>query len=322
MRIHLLTFSNPTKGKADTLESIQMLQEAAQKQGHVLDIIYAKNCQLEFVKKPRVLLDGKPIKGVKVLIVKPTFGGAELDYHISTIKQFETLKCPVINTHGPVTRAKNKIRSMQVLLKKGIPMPKSYVVRDAEYLEEMVEDIGKFPVIIKAINRSQGAGVSIVESKRGLRSIVEMFVENDASAPLIVQEYIKESSGKDIRVFVVGGKIVAAMDRIAKRRGEFRSNFSLGGKVKIAELTDEEKKLAKAATKALGLDIAGVDLIRSKNGTKVLEVNSNPGLKGITQATGVDVAGAIIKYAVKCAKKGETLAAPKKKKVVKKKASK
>ena len=305
MRIHLLTFSNPARSKGDTLESIQLLEEAAQKQGHVLDLIYAKNCQLEFLKKPRVLLDGKPLKGINVLIVKPTFGGKELDYHISTIKQFETGKYPVINMHGPVTRAKNKIRSMQVLLKKGIPMPKSYVVRSPEYIEEMVDDIGKFPVIIKAINRSQGAGVSIVESKRGLRSIIEMFVEDDTSAPMIIQEYIKESSGKDIRVFVVGGKIIAAMDRIAKRRGEFRSNFSLGGRVKIAELSDEEKRLAKAAAKALGLDIAGVDLIRSKNGTKVIEVNSNPGLKGITQATGVDVAGAIIKYAVKRAEKGE-----------------
>jgi len=119
----------------------------------------------------------------------------------------------------------------------------------------------------------------------------------------LLQEYIKESSGKDIRVFVVGNKIVAAMDRIAVTRGEFRSNFSLGGKVKIAELTDEEKKMAIKATRVCGLDYAGVDLIRSKEGTKVLEINSNPGFKGITEATGADVAGEIIDYMVALAKK-------------------
>lgn len=276
-----------------------MLMDAAQKQGHELVPLYARDCQLEFVKKPRILHKNKVVRGVKMLIVKPTFGGGDLDYHITTIKQFELAGVPVINPHGPVTRAKNKIRTMQVLKRKNIPMPKSYVVRSAEYIEDVMDDIGSHPVILKSAIGSKGVGVSIIESKRGLRSIVDMLVEDENSAPIILQEYVKESRGRDLRVFIVGNKIVAAMERIARKRGEFRSNFSLGGKVKVAELSSKEKRIAIAAAKALGLDIAGVDLIRSKDGPKVLEVNSNPGLQGITEATGIDVAGKIIKYAVK-----------------------
>jgi len=140
----------------------------------------------------------------------------------------------------------------------------------------------------------------MVESKRGMRALLDMMTKTDEDfgGPVIVQEYIRESSGRDIRVFVVGGKIIAAMDRVAKKQGEFRSNFSLGGKVAIAKLTTAEKRIALKTTKVTGLDFAGVDIIRSDKGPKVLEINANPGLKGITEATGIDVAGELIDYIV------------------------
>ncbi len=310
MKIHLLSFTSPKKSIDDAITSIKMLNEAAQKQGHSLEVIYAKDCQLSFVKKPKFLVKNKIPKGVRVLIVKAGFGAADLDFHVTTIKQAEGLGVPVINRHGPVIRAKNKIRTLQKLQNKNIPVPKSYVVRSAEYIEDMVEKIGRYPVILKVATGSFGIGVSIVESKRGLRSMIDLLVNNENVPPIIVQEYVRGSRGRDLRVFVVGGKIIAAMERVAQKKGEFRANFSLGGKVKIAELTKKERRIALAAAKVIGLDIAGVDLIRGVNSDgevdpKVLEVNANPGLDGITEATGIDVAGAIIKYAVKRAGEGE-----------------
>lgn len=299
MRIHVLTFSDPEKTFGEGRANLDLIRDAAIRLGHTIEFIYANDCQLEFVKQPRLLIKNKKPAGIKVVIVRPGFGGSELDLHIGTIHQFEFLGVPVLNHHLAVMRTKNKIRSMQVLKKHGIAMPKSYVIRSSQYIGDVVDSIGSYPVVIKSLSGSKGAGVAIIESARGLRSIMDMLVNEDAPGPIIVQEYVKESSGKDIRIFTVGNTIVAAMERIAVKRGEFRSNFSLGGKVRIAELSAKEKQLALAAAKACDLDIAGVDLIRTKNGPKILEVNSNPGLSGITQATGIDVAGAIIKYAVK-----------------------
>lgn len=301
MRIHILTFTNPEKASGDTKVSLDMLSEAAARQGHTIEPIYANDCQLEFVREPRLLIKDKKPSGIQVVIVRPSFNGTELDAHVSTIHQFEFLGVPVLNGHLAVMRAKNKIRTMQVLKKFGIPMPKTYVIRSSAYIEETMDRIGSYPVVIKSLGGYAGAGVAIVESERGLRSIMDMLIEDDHCAPIIVQEYVKESSGKDIRVFVVGGKVVASMERIAVKRGEFRSNFHLGGKVRVTKLSKKEHDIAITAATACGLDIAGVDVIRTKTGPKILEVNSNPGLKGITQATGVDVAGEIIKYATKCA---------------------
>jgi len=252
---------------------------------------------MRFSKKPTILVDNK-VPRIDVLIVRPSFSWKGTDIHANLIKQFELAGIPTLNSYNGIMVTKNKIRSLQLLSNKNIPMPKTYVVRSSEFIPEVMHDIGKYPVILKAATGAKGIGVSIVESERTLRSLIEMMMDSEDSHPLIVQEYIKESSGKDVRVFVVGGKIVAAMERIATKKGEFRSNFSIGGKVKIAALTPEEKRLAKRATKVCGLDFAGVDIIRSKQGPKILEVNSNPGLKGITEATGIDVAGYIIDLAV------------------------
>jgi len=307
MKIHLLTFTRTSS----VVKSIEMLKASAEKLGHELVVVHASQCQLDFTGKPKILVENKVPKDIKILFIKAGFGGSALDNHIGVVKQFELSGIKVVNNHLGVMRAKNKIRSLQILKKFNIPSPNAYVVRSAEYIDKMVKNINSYPVILKSVSGSKGAGVSIIESQRGLRSIIQLLIQDERAAPVIIQQYIKESSGKDIRIFVVGNKIVAAMERIAKKRGEFRSNFSLGGKVRIAELSDVEKKLAVRAIKAFGLEVAGVDLIRSKNGAQILEVNANPGLEGITQATGIDVAGHIVKYMVSKVKKNS-------KKVVKK----
>lgn len=303
MKIHTLIYTTLENPGPATKKDIELLSEAAEKQGHKLKIISAQDCQLKFAKKPEVLINNKKAKNIDTLLVRANFLTGSLDFHSGLIKQFELTGIPIINKHLPVLRAKNKQRNLQTLSKHNIPIPKTYIIRSPEYADDVVHDIGSYPVIIKTIAGSHGQGVSIVESGRGLKSIVGMLVSSRNAAPLIVQEYIKESEGKDIRVFILGKRIIGAMERIATQKGEFRSNFHLGGRVRVAEMSRKEKDVAFAAVKACGLDMAGVDILRTKNGPKVLEVNANPGLEGITEATGRDVAGEVIKFTVKKAKR-------------------
>lgn len=308
MKIHVLTFSHPDFMTPVTKTDLELLEKSAHKQGHVLEVIYARDCQLKFSsKKPEILIQNKPLeeKGIKVLLIRANFLGTNIEFRSAIIKQFQIAGVPVINNHLAVVRAKNKVRTMQSLGRDGIPVPKTYIIGSSEYIDDVVEDIGRFPVILKTITGSHGSGVSIIESKRGLRSVIEMMMRSEGAMPLMIQEYVKEAKGKDIRVFIVGRRIVGAMERIATKRGEFRSNFHLGGRVRVASMSRREKDVAFAAVKSLGLDIAGVDILRTKTGPKVLEVNSNPGLEGITTATERDIAGEIIKYAVKKARRGK-----------------
>ncbi|MFH1947208.1 MAG: RimK family alpha-L-glutamate ligase [Candidatus Magasanikbacteria bacterium] len=303
MKIHTLIYTSLENPGPATKKDIELLAEAAEKQGHELEVISALDCQLKFSNKPEVFIKNKKIKGINVLLVRANFLTGSLDFHSGLIKQFELTGIPIINTHLPVLRAKNKQRNLQTLSHYKIPIPKTYIIRSPEYVDDVVKDIGSYPVIIKTTAGSHGLGVSIVESARGLKSLVGMLVNNRNSAPLIVQEYIRESKGKDIRVFILGKRIIAAMERIATKKGEFRSNFHLGGRVRVAEMSRKEKDVAFAAVKACGLDMAGVDILRTKTGPKVLEVNANPGLEGITLATGRDIAGEIIKYTVNKARR-------------------
>lgn len=298
MEIHILSPKIPKDPESDLSQSLGHFSTAAEELGHKLTIIETKQCKMLFNCKPRILVNNQKPK-IKVLIIRASFPGKDIEVHGTLIRQFELTGVVTVNNFQGIVSTKNKIRTLQLLSAAKVPMPKSYVVNSAEYVSEIMHDIGRFPVIIKSVYGSKGVGVAIAETKRGLRSVVDMMTNDDQSGPLILQEYIRESSGRDIRVIVVGGKIIAAMERIAKTKGEFRSNFSMGGKVKMAELTEAEKKIAIKATKACSLDFSGVDIIRSNEGPRVLEVNSNPGLSGITQATGVNVAGAIIKYAIK-----------------------
>lgn len=298
MKIHVLTFSNPEKISKTTRTNFEYLTAAAQERGHELVPIFAQECVLKFNGKPKMLLHGKPLKGIKMLLVRANFLGKDLDFHSTYIKQFEMAGIPVVNGYEAVVCAKNKVKHMQIMKAAGIPMPKTFIVRSAEYIDEILPDIGKFPVIIKAFSSSHGLGVAIAESKRALRSLIEMIMQDETTPPLTIQEYVRESKGKDLRVFVVGGKVISAMVRETKKKGEFRSNFSLGGKPSKAVLTPKEKRIAIKAAQACGLEMAGVDILRTNDGPEVIEINANPGLEGITTGTGVDVAGAIIDYTV------------------------
>lgn len=275
-----------------------MLAASAENLGHRLHVIFDHDCQMKFDGKPMLLVKNHEPKKINVLIVKANPSGENMRFKSAMIRQFEMTGVKVINKELAVMRAKNKLRTFQTLSKANVPMPKTYVVSHADYIDDVISDMSSFPIILKAVSGSHGKGVSIIESKRGLKSIIEMITKDDASQPFLIQEYVKESKGKDIRVFIVGKNIVGAMERIASRKGEFRSNFHLGGRVRIADLSDDEKTVAHKAVKACGLDFAGVDIIRTKNGPKVLEVNANPGLEGITLATGRDIAGELIQYAV------------------------
>lgn len=302
MKIHALVFGRSNKIGQNTKVNLDLLGESAIKLGHTLEIIHDHDCQMVFGKKPRLLIKNHKLENVNVLIVRANPSGKNLEFRSSIIKQFEVIGIPVINNALAVMYAKNKMKTLQLLTRKKVPIPKTYVVFHSQYIDDVIEGIGKFPVIIKSVSGSHGKGVSIVESKRALISIIDMITRENAAEPVIVQEYVKESKGKDIRVFIVGKNIVGVMERIATKRGEFRSNFHLGGRVRIATLTKQEVEIAFAAVNACGLDVAGVDIIRTKVGPKVLEVNANPGLEGITKATGKDIAGSIIKYAVKKAR--------------------
>jgi len=298
MKIHLLVGKYYTAPE-DNSPSVQLLMEAAQKKGHELIPITLKQCKMVFVGKPSVVVESKKRTRIKALLVRMAFSKQSSENFMTVLKQFELAGTKVMNSYDAITIARNKIRSHQLLQEKKMPTPHTFAVQSAEYIEDMMERIGKFPVIIKRALGAQGMGVAIVESKRALHSIIDMLGEDESNAPLIVQQYVREARGKDIRVFVIGHKVVAAMDRSTARRGEFRSNFSIGGKIKKVELTHEEKRLAIKASKAFDLDWGGIDIIRSNEGPKILEVNSNPGLKGITTASGVDVASKIIDYIVK-----------------------
>ncbi len=304
MKIHILTFSKRHQMSDVTKTNFELLSTAAEKLGHETEIIYAPECQLIFNKKPSLLVNGQEIKkkDIKVVLVRANFLRHQTEFKGGVIKQFELLNLPVINKYTAIKNAKNKMRTFQILNKHKVPIPKTFILSNIKYIDEISAGLGKFPIIIKNIFGAHGNGVSIIESKRTFRSVISMLISTNHE-PIMVQEYIRESQGKDMRVFIVGKRIIGAMERIATKKGEFRSNFHLGGKVRVTEMTDLEKKVAFKAVKVLKLDIAGVDILRTKTGPKVIEVNSNPGLEGITKATKRDIAGEIIKYAIKFRKK-------------------
>lgn len=298
MRIGILTFVANKKGIAVGTKSVIKELKA---RGHKVKTFYSPCVGLVFGNKDNLTYKGVPInpKDYDAIVVRPGFS-ENPSVNSSIIKQFQLAGFYVINGYIGVYRAKNKIRTLQMLDHFSVPVPKTVVVRDPGLLEQAAQEF-HFPVIIKAIHGTHGRGVFIAESKRSLGPIVEYLTASE-KGPVSVQEYIKEAKGKDLRVFVLGKKIVAAMERTAKQ-GEFRANFHKGGTVGIADLTDAERKMAIRATRVLGLDISGVDILRTKEGPKIIEVNSNPGLEGITKASGVDVAGAFATFIENRAKK-------------------
>jgi ribosomal protein S6--L-glutamate ligase len=304
IKIGILDYSGILMGfglKREPFSEIQILKDKIEDMGHKMVSYGVEQCQLFFHgRKFEVLQQNKPIELCDVLIPRLDLV-ARTDLEVSLIKQFQLMNIPVVNRYMPTLNAKNKLRTMQILSKKGIPVPKTIVVRKFEYLDAAIEAVGGYPVILKSPFGSFGVGVIILESRRSLYSALDFIVNNVKSNMLMIQEYVAEADGSDFRAFVVGDRVVAAMRRTAKK-GDFRSNLHLGGEASKVVLTKQEQSLAVKAMKALGLQVAGVDLLRSKKGPMVMEVNSNPGFVGLTNVTGIDVAKEIVKYAVQFAR--------------------
>lgn len=291
MRIGVLSFVAGPKQLA--IGTKRIIREAKAR-GHKVNVFYSAYVGLEFGNGKKITYKGKAIdpKRYDIIVVRPGFN-LDPSINASIIKQFQLAGFYVMNGYVGVFRAKNKIRTLQMLDHFGVPVPKTLVVRDPQLLEEASEEF-KFPVIIKVIYGTHGRGVFIAESKRSLKPIVEYLIAKE-KGPVSLQEYISEAKGCDIRAFVLGKKVVAAMQRSAKS-GEFRANFHKGGTVGCVELSKEEKAIAIKAAQVMGLDISGVDILRTNKGPKVIEVNSNPGIEGISKGSGIDVAEKIVNF--------------------------
>jgi ribosomal protein S6--L-glutamate ligase len=277
--------------------STKRLKEEALKRGHEVDVINYTDCEARIEQsKPTVIYDGKVLKGYDAIV--PRIASSFTRYGSAIVRQFETQGVFTTTTSIALVRSRDKLRATQLLARAGIDIPKTIFSRgrlSPEEIEGLVEELGGPPVVIKLARGTHGRGVVLAESRKAAKSVLQGFyVMEEEGTNILLQEYIEEAEGADIRAIVVGGKVIASMQR--KSTGEdFRSNIHQGGTGSPIKLTDEERKVAVKAAKAMGLNIAGVDLIRSKRGSLVLEVNPSPGF-AIEQITGRNVGEKIIEY--------------------------
>lgn len=274
------------------LYSTKRLVEAAKKRKHNAEVINHVKCDIVIEKKkPMIYYNNRQIDDADAII--PRIGASVTFYGTAVVRQFEMMRVFTTTESQALVRSRDKLRSLQVLARAGLGLPKTVFTNYSKNVKEIITQAGGAPVIIKLLEGTQGIGVILAETRKAAESVIEAF--NNLQARVIVQEYIKEAKGADIRAFVVDGRVVGAMKRQAKE-GEFRSNLHRGGTATVINLTDEEETAALKAAKAMSLDIAGVDLLQSARGPLILEVNSSPGLEGIEKATGKDIANEIIKY--------------------------
>ena len=277
------------------LFSTQRLIEEIQNAGHEAMVVDHSVCDLIIEQEgPSIIYRGQRLEGVDAII--PRIGASVTFYCTAVVRQFELMGAFSAVTSQAIVRSRDKLRSLQILSKNGLGMPKTAFTNFSKGGEkQLIEQVSGAPVIIKLLEGTQGLGVVLAETMKAAQSVVEAF--HGLKARIIVQEYIKEAKGADIRAFVVNGKVVGAMKRQGAE-GEFRSNHHRGGVATVIKLSRAEKLAALNAAKALGLDVAGVDMLQSLRGPLILEVNSSPGLEGIEGATGVNVAAEIIKFVV------------------------
>lgn len=274
------------------LYSTKRLVEAAIKRKHTVEVIDPLKCEIIIEKKnPAILYKGRVLNNVDAII--PRIGASVTFYGTAVVRQFEMMKVFSTVESQALVRSRDKLRSLQVLSRAGLGMPKTVFSNYTKDVAEVIEYVGGAPLVIKLLEGTQGLGVVLAETKNAAESVLEAF--NGLQARVIVQEFIKEAKGADIRAFVVDGHVVGAMKRQGKE-GEFRSNLHRGGSANIIQLTDEEENAALKAAKSLGLGICGVDMLQSARGPLILEVNSSPGLEGIEAATKKDIANIIIRY--------------------------
>ncbi len=274
------------------LYSTKRLVEAGKKRNHEVLVVDHTKCDIIIEKKkPAIRYKHELLEDVEAVI--PRIGASVTFFGTAVVRQFEMMKVFTAVESQALMRSRDKLRSLQVLSRAGLGLPKTVFTNYSKYVADVVESVGGAPLVIKLLEGTQGLGVVLVETNNAAESVLEAF--NGLKARVIVQEFIKEAKGADIRAFVVDGVVVGAMKRQGKE-GEFRSNLHRGGSAMTIQLTEDEENAALKAAKVMGLGVAGVDMLQSARGPLILEVNSSPGLEGIERATGEDIAKKIINY--------------------------
>ncbi|MEO0645039.1 MAG: 30S ribosomal protein S6--L-glutamate ligase [Cyanobacteria bacterium J06650_10] len=274
------------------LYSTRRIKEAGEERGHSVQIIDYLRCYMNITShNPQILYQGKPLEDIDAVV--PRIGASNTFYGTAVVRQFEMMDVFAANESQAISRSRDKLRCLQLLSKKGIGLPVTGFAHSTKDIDGLINIVGGAPLVIKLLEGTQGIGVVLTETQQAATSVIEAFRGLDAN--ILVQEFIAEAKGADLRCFVIGGKVVAAMKRQGAP-GEFRSNLHRGGNAMAIKLSPEERKTAVEAAKAMGLRIAGVDLLRSAHGPVVMEVNSSPGIEGIEKATELDIAGKMIEF--------------------------
>ena len=284
------------------LYSHQRLKTVAEERGHEFQIIKTLGCYMNIAsRRPDVYYNGEKLPVFDAVI--PRIGASVTFYGLAVLRQFEMQGVYPLNESVAIGRSRDKLRSLQLMARDGIGLPVTTFAHDPKQTEEVLKLAGDAPMVIKLLEGTQGLGVVLADTNRSAKSVIEAFRATNTN--ILIQEFIKEAGGTDIRALVVGGKVVAAMKRTGAE-GEFRSNLHRGGSAQVIKLSPEERSTAVRAAKSMGLNVCGVDMLRANHGPVVMEVNSSPGLEGVEKATGIDIAGKIIDFIEKNAKAGKT----------------
>lgn len=285
MRIGILS-------RGPELYSTKRLVEACEEKGHIVEIIDTLSCYMNITaNKPKIHYKGEVLDDFDAII--PRIGPDITFYGTSVVRQFETMGVYTLNKSIGITRSRDKLRSMQILSGHNISLPITGYASSPDDIDDLINMVGGAPLVVKLLEGTQGLGVVLAETNKAAQSVLGAFMELKAN--ILVQEFIKEANGSDIRCLVIGDKVVASIKRQASE-GEFRSNLHRGASASLVEITNKEKGVAIHAAQVLGLNVAGVDILRSEKGPLVLEVNSSPGLEGIEKMTGINIASLIINY--------------------------
>jgi ribosomal protein S6--L-glutamate ligase len=273
-----------------SLYSTRRLKEAGEARGHEMRVVDYLRCYMDITShRPMVMYQGNPLTGVDAVI--PRIGASNTFYGTAVVRQFEMMNVFSVNESQAISRSRDKLRSLQILAREGVGLPVTGFAHSTQDVDGLIKLVGGAPLVVKLIEGTQGIGVVLAETSQAASSVIEAF--RGLSANILVQEFIKEAGGSDIRAMVIGDVVVSAMKRSAQA-GEFRSNLHRGGSAAKVKLTPEERMTAVRSAKKMGLGVAGVDMLRSNHGPVVMEVNSSPGLEGSEGATGIDIAGKII----------------------------
>lgn len=277
--------------RSSGLYSTNRLREAAEERGHEVTVVDYLRCYMDITARlPKVLFRGAELRPQAIV---PRIGATYTFYGTAVVRQFEMAEVFTVNSSDAIIRSRDKLRSMQLLSRAGVGLPTTSFAHSTQDVDGLLEVVGGTPVVVKLLEGTQGLGVVLAETRKAAESVIAAFRQMDAN--FLVQQFVKEAAGSDIRAFVLGGKVVAAMQRTGAP-GDFRSNLHRGGSAEPVKLTPKERATAVRAAKTMGLNVAGVDMLQSTEGPLVLEVNSSPGLEGIEAASGVDIADLIIEY--------------------------